>query len=54
MNNQNTLEVLKNLVEGLDDTHWTSWQSTANFQDQLDKARQYLNVYHEEYINEYD
>lgn len=49
----NALEILKDLVDALDSTTWSSWQTTARFQDQLEAAREYLVVYHEEYVNEY-
>ena len=33
---------LKELVAALDETHWSSWQSTAKFVDQLTHARSFL------------
>lgn len=44
-----TLEVLRELVHGLDDTYWTSWQSTAAFYDKLEDARAYLEIFDSEY-----
>ena len=32
-------KALRALVEGLDKTNWSSWQTTAYFDDQLDAAR---------------
>jgi hypothetical protein len=31
--------VLRNLVKALDATNWSSWQSTAKFSEELDRAR---------------
>lgn len=39
---QDTIEVLQELVEGLEDTHWSSWQSTWKFDPALLKAVEYL------------
>jgi hypothetical protein len=33
------LEALQNLVDGLDKTNWSSWQTTAYFSDHLEAAR---------------
>ena len=32
------------LVEALDETNWSSWQTTARFQNQLDALRELLNA----------
>jgi hypothetical protein len=40
---QNPVQLLADLVAALDSTHWSSWQSTANFDKQLDAAREYVN-----------
>ena len=34
--------LLKELVAALDETHWSSWQSTARFDNQLNCARNFL------------
>ena len=34
--------LLKELVAALDKTYWSSWQSTAQFDDQLNHARSFL------------
>ena len=34
--------LLKELVAALDETHWSSWQSTAQFDSQLTHARSFL------------
>ena len=34
--------LLKELVEALDDTYWSSWQGTYKFDPALEKAREYL------------
>ena len=34
--------LLKELVAALDETHWSSWQSTAQFDNQLTHARNFL------------
>ena len=34
--------LLKELVAALDETHWSSWQSTAQFDSQLTHARNFL------------
>ena len=34
--------LLKELVAALDETHWSSWQSTARFDNQLTHARIFL------------
>lgn len=39
---RNLVESLANLVEALDNTYWSSWQSTAKFSDELEVAREYL------------
>jgi len=39
MNKSDVYEALKNLVRALDRTYWSSWQSTANFDVELDRAR---------------
>lgn len=44
-----TLEVLRNLVEALDDTYWTSWQSTDRFDEAHKEARAYLLMFDEKY-----
>lgn len=36
-------QLLKNLVEGLNDTFWSSWQGTWKFDEQLFAANDYLN-----------
>ena len=36
------LHLLKELVAALDETHWSSWQSTARFDDHLNNARNFL------------
>ena len=36
------LHLLKELVAALDETHWSSWQSTARFDNQLNHARNFL------------
>lgn len=38
------LEALTNLVKALDSTTWSSWQTTATFDDQLKAARAALDV----------
>lgn len=38
------LEALANLVSALDKTTWSSWQSTARFDEQLQVARELLDV----------
>lgn len=35
-------EALRNLVDALESTYWSSWQSTANFQAELDRAKAVL------------
>ena len=40
MDNPNQL--LDDLVKALDNTNWSSWQTTAAFEKQLDAAREYL------------
>lgn len=42
MKYENPVEILANLVEALDNTYWSSWQSTAKFWDELEVAREYL------------
>ena len=34
--------LLKELVAALDETHWSSWQSTARFDPQLNHARNFI------------
>ena len=36
------LSLLKELVVALDKTYWSSWQSTARFDNQLNCARNFL------------
>ena len=36
-------ELLQALVTKLNDTHWSSWQSTAKFDEELQRAEEYLN-----------
>ena len=40
MDNPNQL--LDDLVKALDSTNWSSWQTTASFEHQLDAAREYV------------
>ena len=40
MDNPNQL--LDDLVKALDNTNWSSWQTTANFEKQLEAAREYV------------
>ena len=40
MDNPNQL--LDDLVKALDSTYWSSWQTTASFENQLDAAREYV------------
>ena len=40
MDNQNQL--LADLVKALDSTNWSSWQTTAAFDKQLEEARAYV------------
>ena len=40
MDNPNQL--LDDLVKALDSTYWSSWQTTAKFDKQLDAAREYV------------
>ena len=40
MDNPNQL--LDDLVKALDSTNWSSWQTTASFENQLDEAREYV------------
>lgn len=42
MSNNQMREALQNLVDGLNKTHWSSWQTTAHFQDALKAAEQAL------------
>lgn len=37
-----TTEALQNLVSGLNQTYWSSWQSTEKFMDALYKAEEVL------------
>ena len=39
----NPVQLLADLVAALDRTSWSSWQSTATFDTQLTKAREYIN-----------
>lgn len=34
--------LLKNLVEALDSSFWSSWQTTSDFQKQWDEASEFL------------
>lgn len=34
--------ILTNLVDALEHTNWSSWQTTARFQAELDAAREFL------------
>ena len=36
------LDLLADLVRALDKTNWSSWQTTAPFAKELDRARDYL------------
>ena len=36
-------EALEDLVTALQNTFWSSWQSTASFQKELDQAEELLN-----------
>jgi len=36
---------LKNLVEGLNKTYWSSWQTTAHFSEQLEAAEKLIDKY---------
>ena len=36
------LSLLKELVVALDKTYWSSWQSTARFDHQLNRARNFI------------
>ena len=38
----NPNELLRALVEALDNTYWSSWQSTASFDEELKRAQEYL------------
>lgn len=40
MDNPNQL--LADLVKALDRTNWSSWQTTSNFDKQLEEARAYI------------
>ena len=42
MKYDNPVEILANLVEALNSTSWSSWQSTAKFSDELLVAEEYL------------
>lgn len=37
-----TFDKLRDLVEALDKTCWSSWQTTAPFSKELDAAREYV------------
>ena len=39
---QNPVQLLADLVDALDSTAWSSWQTTAKFSDQLKDARDYI------------
>ncbi len=45
LENKNAINVLKNLVDALNSTYWSSWQSTAKFDDQLTKAEEFLETH---------
>lgn len=36
---------LEDLVKALDDTHWSSWQTTAKFDQPLERAKALLTLY---------
>ena len=38
----NPNQLLAELVKALDSTNWSSWQTTASFDKQLDAAREYV------------
>lgn len=38
----NPNQILKDLVDGLNNTSWSSWQATAFFDEQLKRAEEYL------------
>lgn len=40
--NVQAYELLEELVKALDDTHWSSWQTTYKFDPALTKARDYI------------
>jgi len=42
MTKADAYESLKELVKALDNTFWSSWQSTYTFQKELDSARQLI------------
>lgn len=42
MEYDNPVKMLADLVNALDNTYWSSWQSTAKFSDELEVARSYL------------
>lgn len=37
-----TFDKLRDLVEALDKTNWSSWQTTAPFDKELDAAREHI------------
>ena len=41
-NYENPVQLLADLVAALDNTYWSSWQSTARFDAELIAARAYL------------
>ena len=42
MKMDNPNQLLDDLVKALDSTYWSSWQTTAKFDKQLDAARAYV------------
>lgn len=42
MSEKDAIEFLRALVDALDNTFISSWQSTAGWQKELDAAREYL------------
>ena len=42
MKMDNPNQLLDDLVKALDSTYWSSWQTTAKFDKQLDAAREYV------------
>ena len=42
MKMDNPNQLLDDLVKALDSTNWSSWQTTANFEKQLEAAREYV------------
>lgn len=43
----NAIAELRELVRALDRTHWSSWQTTAKFDRELESAREFLKGYDE-------